>query len=129
MLFRSTHLFDDKDDMPSKVEILKSIKLSSGSPLFDQNGNGIKMPVSLGPRPFVIYGVAKYFAGKPLVALLSVVCPRIAEVRKALQLPALPETYKTHITIGYAYGVDLGDIITTDRRKGKPLGSTSAQHD
>jgi len=123
------HVFEDKENVASKIETLKKIKLPNGNPLFDAQGNGISMPVNIGPRPFVIYGVAKYFSGKPLVALLSVSCPNISEVRQALNLPPLPPNYKTHITIGYAYGVDLGDIITTDRKKGKPISSTSIQHD
>lgn len=122
-------LFGDLKGQDEEVDFLKSVKLDNGTPLFDSYGNGIDMPVEVARPARIVYGVAKNLANAPLVALLPVICPRVADVRKALHLPPLPVNYMTHVTIGYAYGVKVGDLLTTDTSKGQPSGSTTMQHD
>jgi hypothetical protein len=63
-----------------------------------------------------------------MVALLQVQCPKIHAVRNALGLTPMPANYKTHVTIGYAFGVDLGDIKSTDRKLGSATASASTIH-
>lgn len=119
--------FKHSQNTEEETEILKQLKLANGTPLFDQYGNGITMPVNATGE--IIYGVAKYFKGSPMVALMGVQCPMVDKVREILGLQPKGAGYKTHITIGYAFGVTLGDVMTTDRRKGLTYASTSQIHD
>lgn len=122
-------VFGDLKSDKEIVNFLKSIKMNNGTPLFDSYGNGINMPIEVARPAHIVYGVAKNLTNSPLVALLPVICHRIDDVRQALRLPPLPPNYTTHITIGYAYGIRIGDLLTTDSRKGQPPASTSFQHD
>jgi hypothetical protein len=119
-------ILKDKQSTEEETEFLKQVKTGNGTPLFDAYGNGITMPVT--PSGQIVYGVAKYFRGTPMVALMAVECPMVSKVREALSLPPRAPSYKTHITIGYAFGVTLGDVMTTDTRKGTTYGSASQIH-
>lgn len=111
-----------------KAAKLREAQLSDGRHLFEGNV-GVPMPVSVSRPPKIVYGVAKFFSGQPLVALLEVECPMIEKVRGAIGLPRLSQGYTPHVTIGYAYGVDLGRLLTTDTSKGDAYGSTGRAHD
>ena len=107
------------------VSALQTIRLNTGEPLFEGQ-KGLPMPVTPSKPGKVVYGVAKSFKGKPLVALLKVECPRATEVRDALKLPRLPGGYVFHITIGYAFGKWTDDLVTTNP-KGQGIGTGSAR--
>jgi hypothetical protein len=120
--------FGEAKNIAEKLELLKKTKTMSGVPLFDQNGIGIKMPVVASTPIEIIYGVSKFFNNSPLVALLKIECPLMQEVRSALGLGPLPPNYKSHVTIGYAYGVNLDGLITTDLSKGTAPDSATRKH-
>jgi hypothetical protein len=120
--------FKDAKNINEKLNLLKQVKTEKGTSLFDENGIGIKMPIVASTPAEIIYGVSKFFKNRPLVALLKIECPLMQEVRSALGLGPLPPNYKSHVTIGYAYGVVLDDLITTDLTKGTVSDSASKKH-
>jgi hypothetical protein len=97
---------------------LETVRLPNGQPLFDR-GVGLEMPVK--PLGKLIYGVAKAFQGKPLVALMAVECPSVLEVRRAVGLPPPRSGYIFHVTVGYAFGNWTDEDVTT--RKAAPLAT------
>jgi hypothetical protein len=111
------------------VEFFKSKTLRDGTPLFDENGVGVSMPIAVSSPPELVYGISKAFAGSPIVALLKVTCPTALEVRESLGLPPLKSGYTFHITVGYAWGKLMGDKITTNpSEEGEFAGSASQKH-
>lgn len=111
-------------------QLLEQAGQAEGTPLFGPDGLGMEMPVTVSKPAKVMYGVAKLFNDKPIVALLKVDCPMALEARRILGLPMPKSGYSYHVTIGYAFPKWQGDqAASTDPKfDGSQTPSATQRH-
>lgn len=108
--------FGRRTTREEEIEFLRNTHID-GVPLFNEEGVGIEMPITIKEPAEIIFGVSNFIDGNPIVAIVGAECHGMDRVKKALGLSG-PSGYKTHLTVGFADAI--WDLPSPDKKVEAP---------